>query len=105
MSKMNEKIMIFIVLAVYYLLSADETHVTVILISFIAAFSIDVIEKKYMLFVIAAVFTGLLFIDINYVYYFPLLAHIIYAEYCKYGILALIPIALFQQWELLFLSI
>lgn len=105
MSNMNEKMMIFIVLSVYYLMVADETHMTVVLISFIAAFSINVIEKEYMLFIIAAVFTGLLFIDINYLYYFPLLAHIIYVKYGRYGILALVPIALYQQWELLFLSV
>ncbi|WP_213810744.1 hypothetical protein [Jeotgalicoccus sp. WY2] len=46
MSKIYEKIMIFIVLSAFYLLSSDDTHITVILISFIAAFSIDVIRKN-----------------------------------------------------------
>lgn len=105
MSKIYEKIMIFIVLSAFYLLSSDDTHITVILISFIAAFSIDVIRKKYMLFIIIVMFAVLVYIDINYLYFLPLVSHIIFKEYGRYGIIALAPIVLFQEWALLFLSI
>jgi|GEM_PF-452493 Signal transduction histidine kinase len=105
MSKIYEKIMIFITLAAYYLLTSDEAQVTVILISFIAAFSIDVINRKYMLFIVIVLFGFLLLLDINYLYFLPLISHIIFAEYGKYGILALIPILIFQQWGLLILSV
>lgn len=104
MSKIYEKIMIFIVLSAFYLLSSDDPHITVILISFITAFSIDVIRKNYMMFIIIAIFAVLLFMDINYLYFLPLVSHIIFMEYGSYGLLALIPIVLFQEWALLFLS-
>ncbi|MBB6424262.1 signal transduction histidine kinase [Jeotgalicoccus coquinae] len=97
--------MIFTILAAFYLITADESHVTVILIAFIASFSIDVISRKYMLAVTAVLFAALPFIDINFLYFYPLFGHILYKHFQMYGIITLIPILMFQQWELLVLSI
>ncbi|CEA03503.1 Sensor histidine kinase DesK [Jeotgalicoccus saudimassiliensis] len=105
MSNIYVKIMIFTVLSVFYLLTSEEAHITVILLSFITAFSTDAIRKKYMLFTAAVIFAVLLFMDINYLYFLPVISHIIFMEYGMYGIMVLIPIVLFQEWVLLFLSI
>lgn len=104
MSNIYEKFLIFAVLSVYYLTAADNPAVSVILISFIVLFSSDVIRRKYMVFIMSAVLLGLLIIDDSYLYFLLLLSYVIYVNYGKIGIIMLLPIALFQAWELLFIG-
>lgn len=105
MSKIYEKLLIFTVLTLYYFMSVETANVTVILISFIALFSIDAFKKKYVVFIVLTVLLGLLLIDISYLYFFPLLAYAVYGKYGRMGLLTLIPILLFKEWELLILSL
>lgn len=100
-----EKMTTFMMLTLIYILFSDETSVFIVLMAFIILFLPEVLNMKYLLEIITVLFIVLVFINMEWIYYFPLLTLFVHKKYRKSAYLLLLVFVIYEEWLLLVFSL
>ncbi|MFD2831558.1 sensor histidine kinase [Corticicoccus populi] len=100
-----EKLIIYTVLSGYYFIMEDEFNIIIALISFILIFSTDLVRVKSFNVIVSLIMTGLVFIDYDWLYYFPMVVQLTALTFGKWSVPSLLMFTLFPDWMLFASSI
>lgn len=105
MQRATEKLIIFFILTVNYLLSVSEPSVLLTLSAFILTFIPDVLKNKYVTVLSNVFLLFFLIIDFNFVYFLPATVYSLFIIVGFPSLLLLLPTIISQKWILVLLSI
>lgn len=100
-----EKMTVFMMLTVIYVLFSDEASVIIVLTAFIILFLPEVLKVKYLLEIVTVLFTVLVFMNMEWIYYFPLLTLFVHNKYGTWAYLLLLMFVIYEEWLLLVFSV
>lgn len=95
----------FIVMTVVYVLFSDETNIFIVLTSFIILFLPEVSGLKYLMEIITVLLIVLVFVDMDWIYYVPLLTLFIHKKYGKSAYFLLLIFVVHEEWLLLLIAL
>lgn len=105
MGNLNEKMMTFLILLIYYLYAESEASVIIVLMSFILFFVSDVFKTRYIAYFSVIIMFMLLFLDTHFVYFIPAATYVLLQLVGPYSIVGFIPLFLLSEWVLLIFSV
>ena len=100
-----EKMTMFMVMTLIYVLFSDEVSVFIVLTAFIILFLPEVLNIKYLLEIITVLLIVLVFINAEWIYYFPLLTLFVHNKYGKWAYMLLLIFVIYEEWLLLVFSL
>ena len=92
-----EKMTMFMVMTLIYVLFSDEASVFIVLTAFIILFLPEVLNIKYLLEIITVLFIALVFINTEWIYYFPLLMLFVHNKYGKWAYPLLLIFVIYEE--------
>lgn len=95
----------FIMMTVIYVIFIDEASVFIVLTAFIILFLPEVLNIKYLLEIITVLFIVLVFINMEWIYYLPMLTLFIHNAYGKWAYFLLLIFVIHEEWLLLVFSL
>ena len=105
MGMLNEKMMVFIVLLIYYLYTVDDASVITVLISFILFFISDVFKASSIGYLSVLIMLILLLMNTDFIYFFPTAIYVLLQLVGLYSMLGFIPLIYIGEWVLLIFSV
>ena len=93
------------VMTLIYVLFSDEVSVFIVLTAFIILFLPEVLNIKYLLEIITVLLIVLVFINAEWIYYFPLLTLFVHNKYGKWAYMLLLIFVIYEEWLLLVFSL
>lgn len=105
MGNLNEKMMTFLILLIYYLYAESEASVIIVLVSFILFFVSDVFKTTYIAYFSVIIMFMLLILDTHFVYFIPGAIYVLLQLVGPYSIVGFIPLFLLSEWVLLIVSV
>lgn len=99
-----EKLTLFLILTGIYINFGDGS-VFIVLVSFILLFLPEVIRRRYTLPVVTVVFTGLIFVESDWIHYMPLLLMLVFGRH-RVSAWVLLPFFVFyEEWLLMLITL
>lgn len=95
----------FMVMTLVYILFSDEASIFIVLTSFIILFLPEVLRMKYLLEIITVLFIVLIFVNMEWIYYIPLLTLFVHKKYRKSAYLLLVIFVIYEEWLLLLIAL
>jgi len=100
-----EKMTMFMMVTLIYVLFSDESSVFIVLTAFIILFLPEVLNIKYLLESITVMFIVLVFINTEWIYYLPLLTLFVHNKYGKWAYFLLLVFVIYEEWLLMVFSL